>query len=263
MTIERVFDKLWKQYSSINEQASKIHSFLKSFDEEVVNDHIALRTFNHPKVNIDVIGQYFIDLGYEAKGTYHFEEKKLAATHFEHPHKDVPLVFISELILEEFSDTLQATVSELLEAIPQGVQEKVDFLWSGINWPMISHTTYENLLKESEYAAWLAAFGYRANHFTVLVNKLKSFDIRSLNDSLLANGWQLNTSGGPIKGSPEVYLEQSSTLAASTLLKFSDKELLIPCCYYEFAQRYEMPDGNLYQGFVSSSADKIFESTNS
>ena len=43
---------------------------------------------------------------------------------------------------------------------------------------------------------------------------------------------------------------------------FADKTVEIPSCFYEFAKRYEMPDGEIYTGFVAASADKIFESTN-
>jgi hypothetical protein len=45
-------------------------------------------------------------------------------------------------------------------------------------------------------------------------------------------------------------------------VQFTDTSLSIPSCFYEFAQRYRLPDGNLYQGFVAANADKIFESTN-
>jgi hypothetical protein len=43
---------------------------------------------------------------------------------------------------------------------------------------------------------------------------------------------------------------------------FSDGAQYIPGCYYEFARRFPMPDGRLFRGFVTGSADKIFESTN-
>ncbi len=72
----------------------------------------------------------------------------------------------------------------------------------------------------------------------------------------------LNTIGGEIKGGESVFLAQSSTMADKITLAFSDTSLTIPSCFYEFAQRYAMPDGELYQGFVEASADKIFESTN-
>ena len=80
---------------------------------------------------------------------------------------------------------------------------------------------------------------------------------------LKENGFELNNSGGEIKGSKEVLLEQSSTLADKIEVEFSDNKLIIPSCYFEFAKRYAMKDGSLYQGFVAQSADKIFESTDS
>jgi hypothetical protein len=57
-------------------------------------------------------------------------------------------------------------------------------------------------------------------------------------------------------------LRQSSTLADIVNIKFIEGNYDIPCCYYEFAQRYPNPDGRLFSGFVAKSADKIFESTN-
>ena len=74
--------------------------------------------------------------------------------------------------------------------------------------------------------------------------------------------FKLNSSGGEVKGSKEVYLEQSSILANNIEVSFQDGKLIIPACFYEFAKRYPMADGKLYQGFVAASADKIFESTN-
>ena len=57
-------------------------------------------------------------------------------------------------------------------------------------------------------------------------------------------------------------LEQSSTLADKVAVNFSDKTVKIPSCFYEFAKRYPLNNGQLYTGFVAASADKIFESTN-
>jgi hypothetical protein len=45
-------------------------------------------------------------------------------------------------------------------------------------------------------------------------------------------------------------------------VKFLDGEFEVPACYYEFAQRFPDPSGQLYSGFIAKSADKIFESTN-
>ena len=71
----------------------------------------------------------------------------------------------------------------------------------------------------------------------------------------------MNAVGVEIKGTQDVYLEQSSTLAYPVKVSFADRDETIPGCYYEFARRYPMPDGKLFQGFLPDSADKIFEST--
>ena len=99
-----------------------------------------------------------------------------------------------------------------------------NFFYSGRPWD-VSASQYETLLEESDYGAWMAAIGYRPNHFTVFVNHLKKYsDLETLNDFLKAKGFKLNTSGGEIKGTPQVFLEQSSTLANSVEVEFTDGE---------------------------------------
>ncbi len=259
--LESLLDKMWKDYVAINPLAQKVYNLFTTRGDIVLNDHIALRTFNHPRVSVDVIAKPFLDAGYIYGGDYHFTEKKLYAKHYEHPDRTKPKIFISELRLELLSKELQDTVASLIAQIPQGQEKQFDFSSIGRPWK-VSQETYHKLMKESDYAAWVAAFGYRPNHFTVFINALKSFkDITELNSFLKSEGVQLNSSGGEIKGTPEVFLEQSSTLANNIEVEFSDGKLKVPACYYEFAKRYALPSGELYQGFVAASADKIFEST--
>ena len=52
-------------------------------------------------------------------------------------------------------------------------------------------------------------------------------------------------------------------MADKVVVNFTDGDVEIPSCFYEFARRYPMDNGQLYTGFVAASADKIFESTNS
>jgi hypothetical protein len=152
-------------------------------------------------------------------------------------------------------------VLPLCEQVPAGAADEPAFLFGGRPWDL-PFASYQALREESEYAAWLAAHGYRANHFTVSVNDLPGFDsVAAVNAALKRAGYALNDAGGEIKGSPAVLLEQSSTLADRVPVRFSDGEQVIPGCFYEFACRYPQADGSLYQGFVEASADKIFEST--
>lgn len=261
MPVDELLRKLWADYSSMNPQAEAIHKALEARVEKVVNDHIAFRTFNIPKVGIEVMARPFLDLGWHpAEGPgYHFSEKKLFARHFEHADPQTPKVFISELKVEEFSKGLQRTIRELVGQVPESLTAMPDFLTAGTPWKKIGWQTYQNLLKESEYAAWMAAFGFRVNHFTVFYNALKTFkDFAELNSFIKSLGFQLNSTGGEIKGSKKVFLEQSSTLACPVEVTFADCRMKIPGCYYEFARRYPMPNGNLFQGFLPDSADKIY-----
>jgi hypothetical protein len=260
-TLPSLLDKMWKDYVEINPLAQRIYDLLAKDGEQVLNDHIALRTFNHSRVSVDVLAKPFLESGYKYSGDYHFPEKKLYAKHYEHSDANYPKIFISELRLEEFSPALNTIINRMIEEIPKGKEFEFDFVSGGRPWS-VSTKDYNELLKESDYAAWVAAFGYRPNHFTVFINALKKHtDITELNSYLKANGFKLNSSGGEIKGSKDVCLEQSSTLANNIEVSFQDGTLTIPACYYEFAKRYPMKDGNLYQGFVAASADKIFEST--
>lgn len=259
--VEVLFENLWQDYLSRTLSAKKVHQILGE-GHPIVNDHVAFRTFDISPVGLEVLAQHFLDLGYKEGGDYHFEAKKLRAKHFEHEDPELPKVFISELMTAEFSDELQSKVKDMVAQVSAEDTKKPDFLYSGTHWK-VSYADYQSLLEESEYAAWMAAFGYCANHFTVSVNQLPGYKtLEQVNQKLKDNGFKLNTSGGEIKGSPEVYLEQSSTMADRHPVEFSDKTVEIPSCFYEFAKRYEIEDGKLYTGFVAASADKIFESTN-
>ena len=261
-TLAGLLDKMWQDYVEINPFSQRIATLFVQQGERVQNDHIALRTFNHPRLNLEVMARPFVESGYKYCGDYQFPEKKLYAKHYEHPDNNFPKIFISELKLEELSSHTQSIINRLVDQIPVGKELEFDFVSCGRPWNL-SIQDYDELRKESDYASWLAAFGYRPNHFTVLINKLKNFsDIRLLNEYLKSQGFKLNSSGGEVKGSKEVYLEQSSILANNIEVSFQDGKLIIPACFYEFAKRYPMADGKLYQGFVAASADKIFESTN-
>lgn len=263
MNKTKLLSKLWEQYAEITPSATKIHDLLEKQGEEIKNDHIAIRTFNDSRVNINVLEKLFLELGYEEKGEYVFESKKLFAKHYEHvADKNAPRIFISELELEKCSQKLQETVKSILDNCDQSTFNNPELVISGSVWEANSQETYQQLLEESEYAAWMYIYGFRANHFTINVNALKGFDtLQDLNAFLEDSGWKLNASGGKIKGTPEQLLEQSSTLADLHTVNFKEGSLEIPSCYYEFALRYPMSNGELYQGFIASSADKIFEST--
>lgn len=258
-----IFEKLWKDYSTINLSANKIHNLLRKEGETIINDHVAFRTYDIPGIDIKALSVPFIKAGYLEKEEYSFEQKRLRAKHYEHStDKNAPKVFISELITSDFSETVQATARKITESTLANIKNEEELIFALTPWGRRSYSTYKNLLDESEYAAWMYVWGFRANHFTIFINYLEKYNsIEVLNNKLKEEGYTLNSSGGEIKGSKEQLLKQSSTLADIVKVDFAEGSYDIPCCYYEFAERFELSPGKLYTGFIASSADKIFEST--
>lgn len=264
MNHHQFFQHLWQDYISITPQAEAIQRLFIERGEQVINDHVAFRTLAGSSVSLDRLEPRLEQLGYRAFGQYHFEEKKLRARAYLHQVDDkAPKIFLSELEFDRLSDKVQAILQTLIAQIPEDAATDPGIFWRGRLWAMPTHEAYQALRDESEYAAWLSVLGMRANHFTVSVNALETFDsLAAVNKMLKENGYVLNDQGGEIKGSAELLLEQSSTLADRIAVEFSDGETQrVPSCYYEFARRYEESPGTLFQGFIEGNADKIFEST--
>jgi len=259
-----IFNRLWKEYTRQNPSTRKIYDLFRAEGEIVKNDHIAFRTFRNANTGIDKLAAVFLKNGYEYRGDYHFDTKKLYAKHYEHiTDREAPRVFISELLVDEFSPFLRETVKQWVDAIPASMQDSDELIVAGNVSGIPSWPVYEKLRMESEYAAWLYVNGFCANHFTVSVNQLNKFDtVEKVNALLKSHGFSLNDAGGEIQGTPAELLEQSSIRAEMVRFNFSEGEFEIPGCYYEFARRYPDTNGKLYSGFIAKSADRIFESTN-
>lgn len=262
MNLNEILERLWEDYTEQNPHAKQVYDLFMQKGEYIKNDHIAFRTFNDPRINIDVLSRIFLENGYREKGSYDFPEKNLFAKHFEYPGGDKPRVFISQLLLDNFRDELKTIAKNQVDKIPTSILSSGELIFSGNLWNPLYYATYEKLREESEYAAWFYVNGSRANHFTINVNALKNFeDIKEVNQLLKDNGFLLNDSGGEIKGSPEILLEQSSIRAGKQKVNFKEGVYKVPSCYYEFAKRYTDKNGELFSGFIAKSADKIFEST--
>lgn len=259
-TATELFDALWEGYAAITPSAPRIHDLLRARGERVINDHVALRTFDLDPIGLDALAAPFEALGWRESGEYNFEAKRLNARSWRPPEPTLPHVFISELRTGDFSPALQETARRLAAQVEA---RGVALLTERPSWPAVDLATYRALLDESEYAGWLSIYGLCANHFTVAVHRLETFStLGDLNDWLQAEGFTLNDSGGLIKGGPEVLLAQSSTRADRIEHAFAcGHTATVPSCYVEFAQRFPDASGQLFEGFVTQSADRIFEST--
>lgn len=260
MDRSRFFDGLWADFTAIAPAAAALKRHLEADGERVVNDHVAFRTFDVGPWRLDDLDPLLRSLGYTPYAPYRFEQKRLRA--FGYVCEGAPRIFLSELETARFSPDLQRAVATLVAQIPEPPTSP-EVMWSGRPWAPVSYETWAALQAESEYAAWVAAHGLRANHFTVSVNHL-SPALASL-PAILAyaesKGLSISEAGGRIKGGPAVLLEQGSTVADQVPVPFADGERVVPSCYYEFARRYPDADGALFEGFVAQSADRIFEST--
>ncbi|MDC8004189.1 DUF1338 domain-containing protein [Aureisphaera galaxeae] len=258
MDTTQLFEKLWQDYAATTPSAELVKKAFENEGNTVNNDHIAFRTFNDPRINIDQLAALPLALGYEFKNDYVFEEKKLYAKHLAHKtNPSLPLIFISELKIEEFPIEFRLQIQRIIDSIDFNKLDPMELLFAGRLWELPSYEIYSQLLEQSEYAAWLYVNGFCANHFTVAVNDLTTFsNLESVNAFLKEKGFVLNTSGGEIKGTPEQLLRQSSIVADNIPVQFQEGIFVVTSCYYEFAYRYHG-----FTGFIANSADKIFEST--
>ncbi|MEM8864703.1 MAG: DUF1338 domain-containing protein [Planctomycetota bacterium] len=263
MSITAFMDSLWSDYTSITPQADRIYQAFTERGETVVNDHVAFRTLALEPIGLAKLEPHLLALGYTPFEPYEFPAKKLRAYGYLPPEATQPRVFLSELLVEELSPKSADILKKLASQVAADAAADPSVMWRGPLWDPIAYDDYQQLVSESEYAAWFSTLGLRANHFTISVNHLNSCeeveDVLQVVESL---GYAINDSGGRVKGSPDRFLEQASTMADKQVIEFAGGEQHeVPTCYYEFAKRYMTPEGGLFQGFVAASADKIFEST--
>jgi hypothetical protein len=266
MTPSNFFSALWENYTQITPQAQRIHQLFENLGETVLNDHVAFRTFNNSPISLEKLEPQLEVIGYKPYGAFLFESKHLKARCYKHEtNADSPKIFLSELLVEELPQHCQDIIGKYIAQIPTDAVQTPDVFWSGILWNTPTEEEYLTLAEHSEYAAWLSTMGLQANHFTVSINHLKNYQsIEEVNQLLIKEGYALNKVGGLVKGTPQSFLEQSSTMADKISYRFAgNTQKTIPSCFYEFARRHIQPNGALFDSFIEGNADKIFDSTNS
>lgn len=251
--------------------------------EDIENDHIAFRTLGVANLGIKSIEKIFLHLGYEKRDSYDFPEKKLNAYWYSPPDESLPRIFISELRVNDLSETAQQIIRKYTNQIGADPVDSLDlnspdalddFMHSGL-WPVPTWSEYSQLRDESEYAAWVIYNRYYLNHFTISIHHLKEGynTIPLFNAFLEKNGFTLNDAGGKIKTSVDGLLHQSATVAHMIDAEFSEGQVhLIPGSYVEFAERkilaafegmVNINSNRIYrrEGFEAANANRIFEST--
>lgn len=294
-----VFKRLWAHYSQLVPYVDTLNAAFKARGEEWTEDHVAYRTLPGEFTGAHILQGLFEALGYTRRDDYFFDAKQLKAFWLAppdikgHTREASPKIFISELIPTKFSSDFQEVVRRLTsqvsasplrrvkqlreqvkggnkEAAEQLIRECVSLLTTYPSWSRPSLHDYEVLKKESEYASWTMLFGHQINHFTVSAHLMKSFqNIKPLAEFLEKDlKVPMNHSGGVVKGTPDLLLEQIATMAVDIDYEFQEGLEKVPYGFVEFAYRYPLEGRqtnghweSYYQGFVTSNADKIFEST--
>ncbi len=250
---------------------------------EIVNDHIAFRTLGVPNLGIASFEKIFLHHGYIKRDNYYFEGKKLNAYWYAPPAERYPRIFMSELMVDELSPEVQSIIHRYTDHITTDPVDQLDLndgeaigeFFHRSLWQLPTRSDYLTLLNESEYAAWVIYNRYYLNHYTISVHALKDgYDtIQSFDDFVEALGIKLNDAGGKIKISADGLLKQSSTVAEMQDATFAEGDTMsIAGSYVEFAERLPLPQfsdvpaneltaAQRREGFETTNADKIFEST--
>ena len=72
--------EMWNAYKMVAPQASKIQYLFKQKGENIINDHVAFRTYNHKKIDINVFEENLLKYyNYKPIHKYNIPEKNLTA----------------------------------------------------------------------------------------------------------------------------------------------------------------------------------------
>lgn len=292
-----ILDELWRQYLSRVSYAQKYVDLIESGGGSVVNDHIALRTFNihsgEQPEGIQAISHLIQYLGYTPVADYAFKKKKLNATHFEHPDPLFPKIFVSQLEISDFPDWAQNMISETVRDTPYLISNEAIELLNILKeeksltseageiliaelagyfrrpWDIPKKSYVLRLNDVSQYAAWVMLHGNAVNHFTAFVN----YQEMALWPDLASTCKGLEEAGIPMKekieGNTGSILQQSATQAVKedVLVKNESggiEKIEWTYAYYELAQR-GLIDKNgkkeLFSGFLGEQASHLFDMT--
>jgi hypothetical protein len=284
-TINIILESLFDTYSDRVPDVKKITSALIesniiSNQSEIVNDHIAFRTMGVEFLGIQSLEKIFLHHGYVKKDFYSFKTKKLNAFWYSHSDENMPRIFISELKVNDLSENSRRIISKYTDQVTEDPVDKLDLsnanevinFLSNPLWSLPSLNDFNDLLKETEYGSWVIYNRYYLNHYTISVHELidQYNTLEKFNAFVTKIGIKLNDSGGVIKESKDGLLLQSSSVANKVKANFTEGSSLISGSYVEFAERKILPKySNVSEikpihrrdGFETSNADKIFEST--
>jgi hypothetical protein len=240
----RLLDRLWERYAV---EVPAAASFVALSGGRFTNDHVAFRSLAREGGGIDLFAPIFERLGWRRAGEYEFPDAHLAAIHLSHPEK-LPRVFLSQIDGRRLSASARAILDGIPRDPPPPTEIEALVEWFGAP-AVVDEAALLTLEAESQYAAWLLAFGRKVNHFTGAVDDVASWQVR------------MRSAGVPMKaeieGAPGSVLRQTATAAARLPIQLSDgRSRDWPYAYFEIAER--RPG---FDGFLGTQARQLFEMT--
>ena len=248
--LDELFAALWADHAATTPAAARLDQLLRARGEPVRSDHVALVTFDLPRVEIESVDRAFVAHGYEAAQSYELPDRGLIASHYEHGRDArMPKVLIAAVVVDELSTGARDLVRRLAGAVPAGAEAHPLFAASGRPWPL-STAEHRGLREESPDAAWAAAFGLRAHHAAIDVGALRGFDgLAPLHRLLEAEGLRIDRAGGEVLGGPGARLEQSFLLPDEVDVPMTDGTARLASGRASLARRQPDERGELFQGF--------------
>jgi hypothetical protein len=284
-----LWEKLWQDYSRRVAYARTYQKMIEEAGGAIANDHIAFRSLrlNVGDINLGIpyVASIAEVLGYEAAGEYEFRDRHIYARHYRHRDRvDLPKLFISELIVEAFPDSIvekiEATVSsdrffdlktlKMKANSDEAIASTLQTVFTR-PWQPPKRSIVEAINQVSQYGAWVLLHGYSVNHFTGYINRQNSDryrDIETTASGLADRGIPMKDA---IEGSRGSGLRQTATQAVTEMVAVWDDakgeltEIPWTYAYYEIAERnfVEVASGQsvLFEGFLDAQAQNLFEMT--
>jgi hypothetical protein len=243
-----LLDALWRRFEA---EVPYARTFVELAGGDFTNDHIALRSLKREgsaPSGIELFAPVFERLGWVRAGSYVFHDTDIQAIHLSHP-RGLPRIFVSEVLVEKLTTKAQ----QILTKLPPDPEPPADLdaLGAWFAPQRVPLTERELLLlgAASQYAAWVAAFGRKVNHFTAAVTNIERWAER------------LRAAGVPMKegieGDRDSGLRQTATQAAALPVPLEGGgSKPRPYAYFEIAER--KPG---FDGFLVPQARNLFDLT--
>ena len=291
--------KLWEKYRLSVDHAALVDHHLKTITgRTIILDHFALIDLPSAHTGIPTLSAIFSEIGFTQCGADYLPDKQndfIWMASIDAPGQPaelaLPQVVLADFRLEELPPPIKkiilqytayikpSPINEIKKQIRQlsdgdcnAIEAVVDLIYGYImkkDWPLPTIKEFRTVQEYNELLAWVLVFGSIPNHFAASMHfshphfqqldDLNAFLRDKLNITL-------NTIDGEIKGSREMGIRQSSTLAPSQKIALSDGEIMIPSQFMEFVWRFSMNEKNpvywddYYTGFIAKNANRVVES---